>query len=96
MSESKTVDGSCLCGAVRFDVTLPTVFCAHCHCKMCQRNHGAAFVTWLAVERSQLDVTRGREDLVRYDSSERVGPRANRIRALLEMMVPRSSPAPTR
>jgi hypothetical protein len=70
MSESKTVDGSCLCGVVRFDVTLPTVFCAHCHCKMCQRNHGAAFVTWLAIERSQLDVTRGREDLVRYDSSE--------------------------
>ncbi len=70
MSETTTVDGGCLCGAVRFNVTLPTMFCGHCHCTMCQRNHGAAFVTWLAVDRSQLDVRQGSNELVRYDSSE--------------------------
>ena len=70
MSERTIVDGGCLCGAVRFEVTLPTLFCGHCHCTMCQRNHGAAFVTWLAVDRSQLDVSEGRSELVRYHSSE--------------------------
>jgi hypothetical protein len=39
--------GSCLCGAVRFTVTLPTLWVAHCHCTRCQRAHGAAFVTWV-------------------------------------------------
>jgi len=69
MSDS-AVEGACLCGAVRFAVTLPTSFCAHCHCTMCQRNHGAAFVTWFGVERSQLEVREGGAQLVRYASSE--------------------------
>lgn len=70
MTEPKTVTGDCLCGAVRFEVTLPTMFCGHCHCTMCQRNHGAAFVTWFAVDRSQLSVSEGEGELVRFDSSE--------------------------
>ena len=47
------VQGACLCGAVRFQVTLPTLFCVHCHCTMCQRNHGAAYVTWFGVPKDQ-------------------------------------------
>jgi hypothetical protein len=70
MSDTNTVEGACLCGAVRFEVTLPTMFCGHCHCTMCQRNHGAAFVTWLAVDRSQLELTDGGSELIRYESSE--------------------------
>ena len=49
MSEP-TVFGACLCGAVRFRIELPTLFCGHCHCTMCQRNHGAAYVTWFGIE----------------------------------------------
>lgn len=70
MTETTIVAGDCLCGAVRFEVTLPTMFCGHCHCTMCQRNHGAAFVTWFGVDRSQLNVMEGESELVRYDSSE--------------------------
>ena len=64
------VAGACLCGAVRFEVELPTVFCAHCHCTMCQRNHGAAYVTWIGVPRDQLRVLSGADGLTRYASSE--------------------------
>lgn len=39
--------GSCLCGAVRFEIDPPSLFCSHCHCEWCRRAHGAAFVTWL-------------------------------------------------
>ena len=64
------VPGGCLCGAVRFTVTMPTLFCGHCHCGMCRRNHGAAYVTWLAVSRSQVSIDRGSDQLTRYPSSE--------------------------
>ena len=66
---NEQVQGGCLCGAVRFTVTLPTLFCGHCHCSMCRRNHGAAYVTWLAVPRSQLSVNSGLDQLTRYESS---------------------------
>ena len=68
MSNS-SVSGSCLCGAVRFRVRLPSLFCGHCHCSMCRRNHGAGFVTWFAVPRAQLEIEAGEEDLRRYSSS---------------------------
>ena len=71
MEESKpNVSGACLCGAVRFEVRLPTLFCAHCHCTMCQRSHGAGFVTWIGVPPAQLEVVAGGDRLVRHRSSE--------------------------
>ena len=39
--------GRCLCGAVKFSFPFPTKWVAHCHCTMCRRAHGAAFVTWV-------------------------------------------------
>ena len=67
---SNEVHGGCLCGTVRFTVTTPTLFCGHCHCSMCRRNHGAAYVTWIALLRSQLSIESGAEQLTRYESSE--------------------------
>jgi hypothetical protein len=74
MSESK-VPGACLCGAVRFEVEGPLDRVAHCHCSMCQRAHGAPFVTWAAVPRERVRVTRGADALVHYQSSE-IGTRS--------------------
>ena len=37
---------------------------------MCRRNHGAAYVTWVAVPRAQVTLERGEAELVRYESSE--------------------------
>ncbi len=56
-STSQIFPGSCLCGAVQFSAEAPTLWCAHCHCTMCQRAHGAAFVTWVgcAAERVTVD-----------------------------------------
>lgn len=58
--------GGCLCGAVRFRVTLPSRFCAHCHCSNCRRAHGAAFVTWAGFPEAQLEILRGDDVLGRY------------------------------
>jgi hypothetical protein len=65
-----TVSGSCFCGAVRFSVRLPTLFCGHCHCSVCRRSHGAGYVTWFAVPRPQLSLEAGDAQLVRFASSE--------------------------
>ncbi len=65
-----SVSGSCLCGAIRFGVGLPSLFCGHCHCSMCRRNHGAGFVTWFAVPRARFSLDPGQVELVRFQSSE--------------------------
>ena len=70
MTTQKRVSGSCLCGRVVFRVELPSLFCGHCHCTMCQRNHGAAFVTWFGVPPGQLSIDAGKDDLVVHQSSE--------------------------
>ena len=48
--------GQCLCGAVTFTAALPSKWVAHCHCTLCQRAHGAAFVTWVGFEAEKVRV----------------------------------------
>lgn len=50
---AKVTHGQCLCGVTRFEFDLPTKWVAHCHCTMCRRAHGAAFVTWVGVAETQ-------------------------------------------
>ncbi len=65
-----SVSGSCFCGAVKFAIELPTLGCAHCHCSMCRRPHGASFVTWVVVPPERFRVTSGEENITRFQSSE--------------------------
>lgn len=50
---SNEIHGQCFCGTTRFAFDLPTTWVAHCHCTMCRRAHGAAFVIWVGVTESQ-------------------------------------------
>jgi hypothetical protein len=63
------VRGGCLCAAVRFRFALPTKWCSHCHCSMCRRAHGAAFVSFCGVEADGFVIEQGEAELLRYDSS---------------------------
>jgi hypothetical protein len=69
MTEHRTVTGGCLCGAVKFSVDLPSKWCAHCHCTMCRRAHGAGYVTWVGFEAAQFRLDAGAEHLRWYASS---------------------------
>jgi hypothetical protein len=42
--------GSCLCGAITYRVTKFEPLIGHCHCRMCQKFHGAAFSTFAEVK----------------------------------------------
>ena len=61
--------GKCLCGAVSFAVRFPTKWIAHCHCSMCRRAHGAAFVTWVGVEAERASIADPGATLRWYQSS---------------------------
>lgn len=69
MNVSK-ITGSCLCGAVAFEAELPSLFVGHCHCTMCQRAHGAGYVTWIGVREDGFRITAGAEDVVHFRSSD--------------------------
>ena len=62
-------EGSCLCGAVRFEVSGTPKWMAHCHCSMCRKHHGSLFVTTLGVDRKDFRWLAGRDALVGYRSS---------------------------
>ena len=67
--------GSCLCGAVAFEVTAPPRAMGHCHCSMCRRQHGTAFGTYVEVPRASFRYTRGAEQVATYRSSPGVARR---------------------
>jgi hypothetical protein len=52
-----------------FEITLPSKWIAHCHCTMCRRAAGAAFVTWVGVADWNFRIMRGADHLVWYRSS---------------------------
>ena len=65
----KTVSGGCLCGTVRFDARLPSLWCAHCHCSQCQRFHGAPLVTWVGFRTDAVTFSVGENAISWFASS---------------------------
>lgn len=63
-------EGSCLCGAVRFEVTGELPGPDGCHCTQC-RKHSGHFFASTDVPRASVTV-RGEEKLTWYHSSEKV------------------------
>jgi len=64
------IKGGCECGSVQYEVNGElTEFC-HCHCSVCRKLHGAAFVTWGGVARDAFSYTSGANDVKAYAFSE--------------------------
>ena len=61
--------GSCLCGAIRYEVDgeLGDIVC--CHCSMCRKAQGTAFATNAPVESDRFRVVAGAQALRGYESS---------------------------
>lgn len=62
--------GSCLCGAVRFEVDVPLPPPDACHCTQCRKHSGHVFVS-TDVPRSAVTID-GAENVSWYRSSEKV------------------------
>ena len=63
------LSGSCLCGAIRYEVEgdLGPIVC--CHCSMCRKAQGSAFATNAPVEAARFRIVSGEDRLRRYASS---------------------------
>lgn len=54
---SRSLKGSCLCGAVNYTVADEFTYALICHCSQCRRVTGSAFKPFGGIERAKLKVT---------------------------------------
>ncbi len=57
--EFKTIEGGCLCGAIRYRVTRSPLRASYCHCRNCQLAGGAPVVSWLIVPANAFELMAG-------------------------------------
>ena len=67
MREQESHTGGCLCGAVRYRVTGPSVWTAVCYCESCTRAAGAPALAWAGFEKSRFEMLEG--GLATHESS---------------------------
>lgn len=61
--------GSCLCGAVRYEIDRLDMPISHCHCQTCRKAHAAAYATTAGVMREHFRWLAGEDKLAAYESS---------------------------
>src|ERR1700679_2164604 len=60
--------GSCLCGAVKYEIAGELAPIQLCHCSMCRRASGAAFASNMPVRTEDFRVVSGHASLKSYES----------------------------
>jgi hypothetical protein len=63
------MNGSCLCGAVEYQVDALAGPIVHCHCHVCQKAHAAAFSSTARANRADFRWLRGQSSVAAYESS---------------------------
>lgn len=62
--------GSCLCGAIRFEISGEIKNIIYCHCSKCRKAQGSAFATNGNLEKKHFKITQGEDELNQYESSQ--------------------------
>lgn len=68
-SKGELVKGSCLCGAVEYEVDQLDMPIIHCHCRTCQKAHAAPFAATAGVLRTHFRWLKGNDALAAFESS---------------------------
>lgn len=63
------LEGSCLCGKVRYEVRGPALTMYYCHCQMCRKATGSSFATNMQVRAEDFAIVAGRDVVKAYRSS---------------------------
>jgi hypothetical protein len=66
-TSNEALRGSCLCGAVKYEVHPPFSKFAHCHCTRCRKATGAAHASNIYVAPAQLNWLGGEESVAHFD-----------------------------
>mgnify|MGYP000011004604 CR=1 FL=1 len=51
------INGSCLCGEIKYEISGPISSIVHCHCQTCRKAHGSAFSSVAAIQDSDFHLT---------------------------------------
>ncbi len=62
--------GRCLCGSITWELLVEPYAMYNCHCRMCQKVHGAAFGTYCFVRSDEFRWTGSTDAIVDYQSSK--------------------------
>ena len=65
-SPASPLQGGCLCGAVRYEITAPLISAGYCHCTHCQRRTGTGSSANGRVPREGFRLLQGEERLRAY------------------------------
>jgi len=57
MSVENRVDGSCLCGSIKYAVELIPNMIFNCHCRFCRKAHGADYATIALAKANTLKIS---------------------------------------
>ena len=63
-----SLNGTCLCGTVSYEITRDLKGIVHCHCQTCRKAHGSAFSSVSSVLVEDFHLT-GKDNLTGYESS---------------------------
>lgn len=64
-----SLNGSCACGALRYEVDQLDMPIQNCHCHTCRKTHAAPFAPTAGVLRAHFRWLEGQEQLTSYESS---------------------------
>lgn len=59
MADGAVHKGGCLCGAIRYEVSGPSVWSAICYCESCTRSCGGLAVGWAGIAKERFHLARG-------------------------------------
>jgi len=80
---ARQLQGSCLCGGVRYKVADAFSYSLICHCSQCRRATGSASKPFAGVEREKLVLTTGSETVLRYGGETTYDVHCGRCGSLL-------------
>ena len=66
LTATRTIDGGCLCGGVRYRLHARPKEGSDCHCEDCRRANAAAYVTWCSVPAKAMEILNGEVHRVRH------------------------------
>ncbi len=67
--EKQAMEGSCLCGGIRYSIRGDIAGINYCHCVQCRKASGTAFATNAAVATADFNISQGIDRLASFESS---------------------------
>ena len=65
------IEGGCLCGAIRYELSKPALQTSLCHCEDCRKASGAPAVAWTFFHSGALEWVRGKPKVICFAGRER-------------------------